>query len=155
MVIKSFSGFYSQRSHGGNSHGIFRSYDAIRYRKHRLCSVDIKSNIDLFFPHYLHRSIGDSLHQRPIRTARPSPVCVPDIQVGEELSFGIMNVDIRIRPLIQRCSIPVSHPEFFASPLSFDFKIEGIAISGLCVPAPAVIELGDDDQGSFFDHSVF
>ncbi len=66
-----------------------------------------------------------------------------------------MNVNIRIRPLVQGRGVPVSHPELFRSPFGWDLEVERVPVPGSGVPARAVVELGDDDESSFIDNCVF
>ncbi len=154
MAVKTFPGFDGQGGHCGDSDGFFRSHDAVCHREHGLCPVNVYGDVYVFLFHDLHGTVSDLFHQRAVNASRPCPVRVPHIDEREKLFVRIMDVHIRVRPLVERRGIPISHPELFCSPGSENLKIQGITVSGPRAPARTVVELRDDDHCSFLDYGV-
>ena len=69
-------------------------------REHRLSPMDVNGDINLLTPHDLHCSISNPLHERTIGPTRPGPVGVSDIEKRQQLFIWLININVRVRPLI-------------------------------------------------------
>ena len=68
----------------------------------KLGFVKVDDDIHVFFLDQLCYRVASFFGQSPVCPARPCPVQVPDVHVSQLLTAGIVDVDLRVRPLVER-----------------------------------------------------
>ena len=82
----------------------------------KLCLMEVDDDVHFFFSNELGHGETSFFGEGSIRAARPCSIQISDINIGQFLAAGIVNIDLWIWPLVERIRPAVSHPEFLFSP---------------------------------------
>ena len=77
-------------------------HDSADHRVLEFSLVQVDDNVQLFLADELGHGIAGLFGQGAVGPPRPGAVEVPDIHIGQFLPAGIVDVNLRIRPLVQR-----------------------------------------------------
>jgi hypothetical protein len=129
-------------------------HDGADYGILQLCLVEVDSDIDFFVPYQLHKSETGSLGKRAVRPPGPGPVQVADIYISEVLATRVVDIHLRVRPLIQGIGPAVPHAELLASPRGLDHIIRRIGPADAGHRCGAAVGTEHQNQPALFQNRV-
>ena len=110
--------------------------------------MQVKSQPDILGADKFRDTISGFLRDVSVRTARICAVDVARFGAGQALAGGIVHIDVRIRPLVDRIRGSGAEAECAGPALGLQCEILHIALAGVVVGHAAAVGIRDDKDGT-------
>jgi len=129
--------------------------DAIHDRVHWPGFMKINAQIGIFLSNKLGQGECDALGQVAVCPTWKRSVQIAHLEIRKKLPAGVMDIDLRVGPLVNRIGQAVAVTEPPRSTGCLYFKARRDTLGGCSVGKAAFVGMRNHDQSAGLDYGVF